>query len=271
MSLELPGVGRLVEDEPAPQRLGRGALPALQHHDVGLDQVEGGRRPVHRIGGAPGCRGERRGRKHQHRVVLAQHPLCHEAEHLTDVAAGHPPTQRGEGSLGDRTVQLLRGLQQAADDLQVGVDETVAVQHGDPGDRGRRRAAHLGDEGHHLGRDGVIARGELLRLIPPQRGPLPRPGPGAAAHRVPVHEAVPGPRSRTGEGLHGERDGTADSGQRRGATDQRALRRHLAIIFARFGDQASRASAAGGTRATGAMPTAAMAPRGPLALDGPGR
>jgi len=64
---------------------------------------------------------------------LAQHPLRHEAEHLTHVAAGQSPAQRGERGLRDRATHLLGGLEQAADDLQVGVDETVAVEHGDAG------------------------------------------------------------------------------------------------------------------------------------------
>jgi hypothetical protein len=82
---------------------------------------------------------------------------------------------------------------------------------------------------------------------------------------------VLGTRSGTGEGFQGERDGASDGGQRHGAADQRALGRHLAIIFARFGDQASRALAAGDSRATVALSTVAVAPRGPLALDDPGR
>ena len=72
MRRELPRVRHLVEDEPAPQILFRqvGVPPPLV--EIGLDQVEAF--AAHGLGAQ------------QLRVVLAEHALAEEGEHVADVA-----------------------------------------------------------------------------------------------------------------------------------------------------------------------------------------
>src|SRR5665213_524397 len=80
---ELPCMGQLVEDEPAPQRLDRCAGHAREAGQVGFDEVQRG-------GGAT----ERR-TDGQHGVVLAEDPLRHDPEERPDIAVHHTATEGG--------------------------------------------------------------------------------------------------------------------------------------------------------------------------------
>ena len=200
MGGELPGVGHLVQDQPAPQLLPVEPFLVLPGIDVRFHEVEallagvGYRLAAHQLG-----------------VELAQHPAPQEGEQQRHVAVDAGAAHRDQVRVGD-----ARGLEQGIDGLAQDAD--VEVEPADAREclEGRHRhdltADGLQERSLQLGRHApVLARerrsaggGQVL---------VAKPGRGHALDLVPVQEAAraaPGP-----DDLRHRRHGQAgdDAGQ----------------------------------------------------------
>src|SRR6266851_5928848 len=112
MRSELPGVGHLVEDQPAPQILAGQVGPLRPLLDIGLDQIK----PV----GGDGL-----GAK-ELRVVLPDDSASEETEHEPDVPVDSSATRVDDQRVGD-AAQLEHGIDDASEDGEVEVEPALAV------------------------------------------------------------------------------------------------------------------------------------------------
>ena len=211
MLAELPGVGELVEDEPAAQRFERCAGSAGEVFEVGLDEVEGGARAVD--DGVDAEQG----------VVLTEHALGHDPEEHTDVAVHHPPAEGAGPGFGEGGPEGLDRGQQAAGDVDVDVDEAVTVEDAEAGEVLERPLAHLGHQRRQAGGHLVAASGDGggaggLEAILPRA--LVGPAPDLLPVEQPCLDVWPGPeqdaRRDDGAGTHGAgRQGAPHHGRQR--------------------------------------------------------
>ena len=114
MGGELPGVRQLVEDEPAPEGLGRQLGLLLPIRDVGLDEVQ--------------TRGDRGLAAEELGIVLAEHAPAQEAEQDPHVLIHGRPAEPQEAGVGQPRLDGQDGLHGVRQDGDVEVDPGVAVE-----------------------------------------------------------------------------------------------------------------------------------------------
>ena len=203
---ELPGVGHLMEDQPAAQILGRQLSLTLPLLDVRLDEVEP--LPTHWLG------------VEQLGVVLPEDAATHEGEHEADVAV-----DTRTSCLRDERIRHAAGLQHrvdhAAQYVEVQVEPPLAIEGVERrhGCALRKGPDQLQQRLLELGRKRPVAE-RRRRKAAARLGWSVEPGPRRAAHLVPVEQqGGPTPRpDRLGHGRGGEPEqDSVDGGTARGS------------------------------------------------------